>query len=209
MEGDCQYDHGPREMTVGPIHIDTFPVTNRQFKEFITESGYSPGCDHNFLRHWTGDAPSEDIADHPVVWVSQRDAKAYAAWASGRLPYDYEWQFAAAGPEGRLYPWGDVFSKDRCNWRGPRLTPVHQYRCGQSAFGVTDMCGNAREWVEDELDDGMHRFTFLRGGSYYQGPHFWHTDGGPRPNTHHLKFNLLSEGHNRCGTTSFRCVREA
>ena len=70
------------------------------------------------------------------------------------------------------------------------------------------MIGNAREWTDEVIHDGMHLFTFLRGGCYFQAPHFWHTDGGARPTDHHLKFQLLNEGHNRCGTTTFRIVKE-
>ena len=193
MEGDCEYDHGPRMVYIKELLADKYPVTNEKFKIFMDESGYCPKDGHNFLKHWKNGTYPEGMADYPVIWVSQNDAKAYASWAGKRLPYDYEWQYIAAGPEKYLYPYGDRLDK---------------YPQGASPFGIMDMCGNTHEWVEDLIDDGMHYFTFLRGGCYFQAPHFWHTDGGARPTNHHLKFQLLNEGQNRCQTTSFRCVKE-
>ena len=208
MEGDCEYDHGPRMVDIKELWVDKYPVTNGKFKVFIDATGYRPKDDHNFLKHWVNGKCPELQVDDPVTWVSQEDARAYAAWAGKRLPYDYEWQYIAAGLKKLLYPYGDYLDKTKCNHDTGRLTPVNQYPQGASPFGVMDMCGNAHEWVEDFIDDGMHRFTFLRGGCYFQAPHFWHTDGGARPTNHHLKFQLLNEGQNRCQTTSFRCVKE-
>ena len=208
MEGDCEYDHGPRMVEIKELYVDKYPVTNRMYKEFMDESGYKP-CDcNNFLKHWENGTYPETLAEYPVVWVSQQDAKAYASWAGKRLLYDYEWQYIAGGREKHRYPYGDVLDKQKCNHNRGSLTPVDEYPKGASPFGVMDLCGNAREWVEDIIDDGKHKFTFLRGGCYFQAPHFWHTDGGARPVDHHLKFQLLNEGQNRCQTTGFRCARE-
>ncbi len=208
MEGDCEYDHGPRKVEIKEFEIGKYPVTNEMFKIFLDETGYSPKDDHNFLKHWVNGACPEGLEHYPVVWVSQNDAKAYAEWAGGRLLCDYEWQYVAAGKEKLVYPWGNKFDKTKCNGDGKELTPVDHYPQGASSFGVLDMCGNAHEWIDDLIDDGMHHFTFLRGGCYFKARHFWHTDGGARPTFHHLKFQLLNEGHNRCGTTTFRCVKE-
>jgi len=70
------------------------------------------------------------------------------------------------------------------------------------------MTGNVWEWTGTVVDDGMHVFTFLRGGSYYKGPHMWHAEGGPQPTYVHLKFQLLGEALNRNGTVGFRCVKD-
>jgi len=208
MEGDCEYDHGPRIIEIKEFEIGKYPVTNGLFKKFLDDSGYLPKDSHNFLKHWKDGSYPRNLENYPVVWVSQNDAKAYTAWAGGRLPYDYEWQYAASGKEKFDYPWGNKFIKSNCNGNGRGLTPVDQYLQGASPFGVIDMCGNAHEWVEEVIDDGMHQFTFLRGGCYFQAPHFWHTDGGARPTYHHLKFQLLSESQNRCSTTTLRLVKE-
>lgn len=208
MEGDCAYDHGPMIKHIRPFKMSKYPVTNAMYYEFVRATGYHPTDDHNFLKHWINGKYPQDKANEPVVWVSQQDAKAYAKWKGGRLPHDWEWQFAAAGKNNDPYPWGKEPDQTRCNCNGAGLTPVDQYVNGASPFGIMDMIGNAREWTEDVFDDGMHLFTLLRGGCYYKAPHFWHTDGGMVQTNHHLKFQLLSEGQNRCGTTSFRIVKE-
>lgn len=209
MEGDCEYDHGPRWVEVPPLLVDKYPVTNRRFYDFLKASHYRPEDEHNFLKHWHNGKYAPADAGKPVVWVSHRDARAYAQWYGGRLLRDYEWQYAAAGKEKYHYPWGNDFDSAKCNDRGGELlTQVDAYPEGASPFGICDLCGNAHEWTEDIFDDGMHQFVFLRGGSSYKASHFWHTEGGAKPNNWHLKFQILNEGMNRCATVTFRCVKE-
>jgi formylglycine-generating enzyme required for sulfatase activity len=208
MEGDCQYDHGPRLVEVGPLYADIFPVTNRLYGEFLELSGYRPKDGSGFLRHWkNGECPSA-LMENPVTWVSQKDARIYAEFYGCRLPRDCEWQYMAAGAEKRRYPWGNHFDPALCNARND-ITPVNTYPGGAGPFGNMDLCGNVWEWIDDEIDDGEHLFTFLRGGSSYKAPHFWHAEGGPHPNDYHLKMPLLNEAINRCGTVGFRCVKDA
>lgn len=208
MEGDCQFDHGPRAVATADLYFDKYPVTNERFKRFLDDSGYRPQDDRNFLKHWRDGVCPERLMLHPVVWVSLADARAYASWAGGRLPRDGEWQWAAGGPERRKWPWGNMFDKTKCNAAGDGTTPVNLYPEGASPFGLMDMCGNAWEWMEEEIDDGEHRFALLRGGSHYKAPHMWHAEGGPHPTDFHLKFPLLNEALNRCETVGFRCVKE-
>lgn len=209
MEGDCDYDHGPRLVQVPTLLVDKYPVTNAEFYEFLQESGYWPADSSNFLRHWMDGKYLPEDADKPVVWVSHEDALSYAAWYGCRLLYDFEWQYVAAGARKKRYPWGNSFDRSKCNdTGGEALTPVNTYPEGASCFGICDLCGNAHEWTQEVLDDGMHRFTFLRGGCSYKAPHFWHAEGGAKPNDWHLKFPLLNEGMNRCATVTFRCAKE-
>jgi len=208
MEGDCQYDHGPRLVTIKPFYIDKYPVTNRLFKIFLDETGYWPKDDTNFLRHWRkGTYPSE-MENHPVIWVSQNDAKNYAKWKGVRLLYDAEWQFAACGDLKLKWPWGNKFDSDLCNSSNDNTTLVDKYPAGISPFGCFDMCGNTWEWIKEVIDDGQHLFTFLRGGSHYKASHFWHAEGGPHSNDYHAKFLILNEGLNRCETVGFRCAKD-
>src|SRR5260370_24469286 len=84
--------------------MDTYPVSNPEFKKFLDTTNYHPKDDHNFLRDWkSGNYPSE-WQDKPVTWVSLDDARAYAAWAGKRLPHEREWQYAAQGEHHRDYP---------------------------------------------------------------------------------------------------------
>ncbi len=185
-------------------------MTNERFYRFLQESGYRPEDTRNFLRHWEDGRFREEDRKKPVVWVSHKDAKAFAGWYGMRLLTDYEWQYAAGGTEKYRYPWGDRYDGLKCNDTGEEtLTPVDAYPEGASPFGLCDLCGNAHEWTEEVLDDGMHRFVLLRGGASYRGAHFWHAEGGAKPNNWHLKFQLLNEGMNRCATVTFRCVKEA
>ena len=209
MEGDCQYDHGPRVVNLRPFYIYKYPVTNAMFKAFIDETGYRPENKTNFLRHWREGTFIAGYEHHPVVWVSQEDARAYAKWAGGRLPTDEEWQYAACGPDKLKWPWGNEYNKKYCNSSSNGTTPVGTYALEASPFGCLDMCGNTWEWTDATIDDGYHLFALIRGGSYYKGTNHWHADGGPKPNDFHWKFQLLNEGLNRCATIGFRCVKEA
>ena len=208
MEGDCQYDHGPRFVKLKAFYIDKYPVTNIKFKTFLDESKYWPEDDRNFLKHWENGNYPDEMEKHPVVWVSLNDARAYAKWYGERIPGDSEWQYAACGPQKLKWPWGYTFDESFCNSKGSTTTQVDQYPGGASPFGCLDMVGNTWEWIDDIQDDGHHIFTFLRGGTYYKAPHFWHADGGPQACDYHLKFQLLNEGLNRCETVGFRCVKD-
>jgi formylglycine-generating enzyme required for sulfatase activity len=209
-EGRCPlFDHGPRPVTILPFRLGRTPVTNDHFAAFVEATAYQPVESRNFLRHWVGGYPPPGKGAHPVVWVSPRDAEAYASWAGLRLPTDEEWQWAAQGPGGLLWPWGNVFEVARCNLSAGGTTAVEQFLAGRSPYGCLDMVGNTWEWTSPEWDDGWHRWRLLRGGSYYaaQGS-FWYAQGGPCPNTAHLRFLLMSEGLNRCATVGFRCAAD-
>jgi formylglycine-generating enzyme required for sulfatase activity len=142
-----------------------------------------------------------------VVWVSPRDAEAFAAWAGLRLPTDEEWQWTAGGAAQSTWPWGNAFDAGRCNGAGAGTTAVDAFPTGASPFGCLDMAANTWEWTAPEWDDGWHRWRLLRGGSYFaaQGS-IWYTQGGPYPTDRHLRFLLLGEGLNRCATVGFRCA---
>ena len=94
-------------MTIKPFFMDKFPVTNAQFKKFLDAVHYHPADDLNFLKDWKNGSYPQGWDNKPVTWVSLEDARAYAAWAGKRLPHEWEWQWAAQGDDGRLYPWGN------------------------------------------------------------------------------------------------------
>lgn len=146
--------------------MDKYLVTNAEYQEY--EEG------HDFPL---------DRADHPAVSISWSMARAYAAWLGKRLPTEAEWEKSARGTEGRTYPWGDMFSVDKCNSyeAGIRTTtPVTQYdREGcRSPYGCCDMAGNVWEWTSsldkpypyDPLDGRenpmLEGSRIVRGGSF-------------------------------------------
>ena len=121
---------------------------------------------------WAGNTPPDGRGDHPVVLVAHADAVAYADWLSAetgetwRLPSDLEWEKAARGTDGRLFPWGDDWDPARLNSadQGPFDTlPVGTFPAGASPFGLLDAAGQVFEWTA--TPSGQDRF-FVRGGSW-------------------------------------------
>jgi formylglycine-generating enzyme required for sulfatase activity len=202
-----KHEIGP--MDLPPYLIDEKQVTNREYRRFLTESGYAPHHRENFLKYWPDGAMPEILADHPVVYVDLDDARAYARWVGKRLPTEAEWQFAAQGAAGNKWPWGAEFDPRLCNMTGTGTMPALSLPEGRSPFGCHHMSGNVWEWTESERCDGHTRFVMIRGGSFHKAEgSVWYAPGGPMPCDHHAKFILMWPGLDRCATIGFRCVRD-
>ena len=160
--------------TVKAFYIDKYEVTNAKYKRFIQATN------HPAPRHWEKGTYPEGKADYPVVYVSWEDANAYCRWAGKRLPTETEWEKAARGTDGRIWPWGDTFDLTKCNvesWEGSGPKPVGSYPDGVSPYGVYDMAGNVWEWTDswyDAYPGSKHKspefgkkMRVLRGGSWY------------------------------------------
>jgi gamma-glutamyl hercynylcysteine S-oxide synthase len=217
---DVQYpwEDSPRRFHEHTIHvnsfyIDKFPVTNADFKKFIDATHYHPKDDLNFLRDWKNEIYPSGWENKPVTWVSQQDAQAYAGWAGKRLPHEWEWQYAAQGPDSRLYPWGNEWHPaavpvpDRSrNMRGPDAVDAHSE--GASLFGVMDLVGNVWQWTEEFVDEHT-RAAIVRGGSYYQPQgSIWYFPQAYKLNEHG-KLLLMSPSMDRSAALGFRCVADA
>lgn len=209
---DSPRRHHRHRLDIDAFCIDRCPVTNGQYREFIEASGYAPADAHNFLRHWIDGAPPEGAENKPVTWVSIEDARAYAAWAGKRLPREWEWQYAAQGNDGRLYPWGDEWrpeavpepSLDR---NMPEPARVGAHPLGASPFGVMDMVGNVWQWTDEYLDEHV-RAAVLRGGSNYQPQtSHWYFPQAYALNEHG-KYLLMSPSKDRSAGIGFRCAAD-
>jgi formylglycine-generating enzyme required for sulfatase activity len=217
---DVQYpwEDSPRRFHEHTIHmnsfyIDKFPVTNADFKKFIDATHYHPKDDLNFLRDWKDGTYPSGWENKPVTWVSQEDARAYAAWSGKRLPHEWEWQYAAQGLDSRLYPWGNEWQPaavpvpDRSrNMRGPDAVDAHSEAA--SPFGVMDLVGNVWQWTEEFVDEHT-RAAIVRGGSYYQPQgSIWYFPQAYKLNEHG-KLLLMSPSMDRSAAVGFRCVADA
>ena len=204
--------HQPRVFTrtarLGRYAIDITPVTNAEFARFLAAGGYRPRQPENYLKHWQEGRPPQGHEEHPVVYVSLDDARAYATWAGKRLPTEEEWQYAAAGPDDRLYPWGNEKKAGAFNdGAGGGTTPVTAFPAGRSPWGGYDFCGNVWHWTESERTDDRTRFCILKGGSWYKAHGSdWYADGGLQTCRFAAKFLLMWPGLDRCATIGFRCV---
>lgn len=140
-------DEGPAHMVMlEAFLIDKYEVSNRRYGEFIKATR------HPAPAYW--DDPRLNKPGQPVVGVNWLDAKAYCEWRGKRLPTEAEWEKAARGPAGFLYPWGNGFDPAKANYgkRKEATVPVDSHPDGASYYGVFNMAGNVFEWVADWYD---------------------------------------------------------
>jgi serine/threonine-protein kinase len=213
--GNFLMGRNKRAVYLDAFYIDRTPVTNRDFMTFLEVTGYRPNDPEagRFVPHLLGGRLQKREENHPVVYVSWLDARAYALWAGKCLPSEAEWEKAARGVDGRKYPWGRAEpSKRRANYgnENGRTAPVGSYPEGASPYGVLDLAGNVWEWCEDFDDPTFYadgppnnprnehpgERLVMRGGSYMFGPHALRT-------TARTSF----EPHYRFGGGGFRCTR--
>jgi len=162
VAGEFPSEQPAHEVTLSKGYwIDTTEVSNAAFAAFVDAGGYTNQA------VWSADGrawlatkdPARlplhcmgDVPDQPRMCLTWYEAEAYATWRGGRLPTEAEWEYAARGPESRVYPWGDTFDRDKANvLNAISPKPVGSYPAGASWVGALDMSGNAMEWVSDWL----------------------------------------------------------
>ena len=152
--------------------VSRYPVTNEQYARFLADNPTYPVpyVDEVWAEPYNWNPQRriypEGKANHPVVLVSQEDALAYCKWANARLPTEVEWEKAARGEDGRVYPWGDEFDSERANVRESGVgstTPVGVYPAGVSFYGLFDCAGNVWEWTTSRSSEDQ---IIICGGSW-------------------------------------------
>ncbi len=183
QDADTEDDELPQQaVTLGTFEIGAYPLTVAEYDRFRAQATHRTFKDHRDL---------QQPPDHPVVDVYWYDANDYARWLAQvtgedwRLPTEAQWEKAARGTDGRIYPWGNRWDHTRANTRdgGPgRTTPVGSYPGGTSPYGAQDMAGNVWEWTSthyqlypyQENDGREDRDNLanmvLRGGSWDNYP---------------------------------------
>jgi formylglycine-generating enzyme required for sulfatase activity len=143
------------------FYIGRFPVTRAQYARFVWDAGYRMPSYWDERRR----TPPPVRRDHPVEGANWDDAMAYCRWAEVRLPSEAEWEKAARGTDGRLFPWGNEEpDQTHCNFGGhfkDTTTPVGQFSPqGDSPYGCADMAGNVWEWTRSLWGTGLVRPDF-------------------------------------------------
>ncbi len=173
----------PRHQLYLPAYrIARVPVTVTQFEQFVKATDYKTLAEQQGSAHvYTGSrwkdvegaywarprGPQSDVkqkANHSVTCVAWHDALAFCAWAQVRLPTEAEWEKAARGTDGRIYPWGnDAPDTERCNFNMnvKDTTPVGNYPKCASFYGCLDMAGNVWEWTSSLWGEDVSKPTFI------------------------------------------------
>jgi formylglycine-generating enzyme required for sulfatase activity len=154
MDRGSQVDEKPlHKLHVSDFYIMRYPVTNEEYLQFVEATG------HRAPRFWKDGKIPTGKEKHPVVGVSFNDAIAFCRWAGEvtdlpiRLPTEPEWEKAARGPDGSIFPWGNDWDPNRCNTRESKIsdtTPVGQFSPqGDSPYGIADMGSNVQNWISN------------------------------------------------------------
>ncbi len=191
-----EWEQPQHTVELSEYSIGKYPITNREYQAFLRDVKDQPPP-----RGWDGDQFPAEKGGHPVVNVSWDDANAYCKWLSEktkknyRLPTEAEWEKAARGEDGRVYPWGNAFDPKKANTSESKIgdtTDVGKFSntdpalSGDSPYGCADMAGNVWEWCNDWFNENEYKdrvgkntnnpqgsekgqYRVLRGGSFANG----------------------------------------
>jgi formylglycine-generating enzyme required for sulfatase activity len=218
-EGQCQISYGEdslpsRQVTLDPFQIETTEVTYQQYLTFLNSLGprsHLNGCDGFACLATTNETDASNVIfdsanyrvqafleQYPVAGVTWYGARAYCTAIGRRLPTEAEWERAARGSDGRIFPWGNEYSGEFAKTSRPVVeetqrgaVAVGSFPLGRSPYGALDMAGNVEEWVNDWYSETYYRQPeasqpnpqgppagtqkVLRGGSWATMPFFART----------------------------------
>ena len=192
-----------RYVFLDPFYIDRHEVTNSEYAKFIKATGQTPPP------NWDNGMYGSGMGDHPVLFVSQKDAMEYANWAGKRLPTEQEWEKAARGSFGLIFPWGNEFDPYKAVTAESDLKLILGALCNVnsangveraegdiSPYGVRDMAGNVREWTASTEPDSLSH-AVVKGASW--------VDLSINARAAHKEY--IPKG-SRSHIVGFRCVRD-
>lgn len=141
---ECDATERPtKRVCLAPFRIDRTEVTVRAWRECVD----AKACPRIEM--------DDTVVDLPIVGVTWSEAYGFCKWKGKRLPTEAEWEYAAGGSEGRIYPWGDFFDESLVSPCGERgLCAVCSRPGNRTPQGICDLAGNAFEWVADGYRDG-------------------------------------------------------
>jgi formylglycine-generating enzyme required for sulfatase activity len=168
----------PHKVYLDAFWLDRYEVTGGDFAAYLKAN---PN-EHPTITGWWDREPRPDMVDKPVIGLTWQRCRNYCRWRGKRLPTEAEWERAAAGLEGRTYPWGEAPpTPERANFhkccfirKGEVLHEVGSLEPGKTPEGVYDLAGNIAEWVYDWYDK-----TYYSSG-VYKNPR------GPDTGTYHV-----------------------
>jgi formylglycine-generating enzyme required for sulfatase activity len=204
-------------------------VTNRQYDKFIEATG----------RPHPDEGSRFEGSSQPVVDVTWDDAQAFCAWVGARVPSEAEWEKAARGTQGLVYPWGNTWDSaklqsmdgiaqqsfanqaDYLSWKAKHIgndpdaktADVGSFPQGASPYGVLDMAGNAWEWVNDWFDPTYYQTSPKTNPKGPETGEYKVLRGGAWDTPRTVNFTWVRENFMAPNTgrrvTSFRCAKDA
>lgn len=224
MEDGPEFDQPVNLVYLNSYYLDQFEVSNSHYRQCVTAGACISPKDAEFETYADYlNSPTYD--DYPVVNVSWYQAKVYCEWRGARLPTEAEWEKAARGASGFIFPWGNNFVTTNLNFCDKNCSqswamleaddgyaytaPVTAFQWGQSSYGLYNMSGNVAEWVDDWYQaypggnpaasaDFGETDKVVRGGSWFDPPPFM-------IRADH-RFSLWSEAS--YDLVGFRCARD-
>jgi formylglycine-generating enzyme required for sulfatase activity len=208
--------------------IDKYPVTNIEYDYFVNHNGYHKK-DYWTAEGWTwaqshlGKFKTSNLVIYnkikhpylPRIGVTWFEAVAYAKWRDARLPNEAEWEYAARGKDGRIYPHGDVFDANKVVFRDNsegKPAPVGSKPDGLTWVGALDMIGNVWEWTTTIYDRVRFPYPFAEDGrDNLQGNQVRVLRGGSYsspPSRLRIAFRYAISSSGAEDINGFRCVRD-
>ena len=216
------------EIELKSYWMDTYPVTNNDFYNFVKISHYKPSDGYHYLKHWVNGKPIHGDLNKPVIYISYEDAKAYATFYGKSLPTEIEWQYAAQTSSMNEWPWQQEKPVSRtyeevtntlsvikingidstyCNLGNGILDPIGTYPKGKNPLGINDLVGSVWQLTKDIYTSGSYKYIIMKGGSYFKpSGSWWYVQAGPRELTYAQYLLRVNQGFERNGTVGFRCV---